>query len=113
MRGMPARRVSLTDVSGLAYRRASGTLPSGVDPALEATHYYDPPPATFANGTHLAVVDVDPETGQVEVVRHLVVEDCGTMVNPAIVEGQAHGAVAQGIGLALYEAMVYDADGQP
>jgi carbon-monoxide dehydrogenase large subunit len=84
-----------------------------VDPALEATQYYDPPPATFANGTHVAVVDVDPETGHVRIVRHVVVEDCGRMVNPMIVDGQTHGAVAQGIGNALYEEFVYDGGGQP
>jgi carbon-monoxide dehydrogenase large subunit len=113
VRGVPGRRVAVTDVARLAYRPASGTLPPGVDPGLEATQYYDPPPATFSNGAHLAVVDVDAETGQVELVRYVVVEDCGRMVNPMIVEGQLHGAVAQGIGNALFEDFVYDADGQP
>lgn len=113
VRGMVARQITLADVARLAYRPASGTLPPNVDPALEATQYYDPPPATFSNGTHVAVVDVDVETGQVAVVRYVVSEDCGTMVNPTVVEGQIHGAVAQGIGAALYEDVVYDAAGQP
>jgi carbon-monoxide dehydrogenase large subunit len=113
VRGTPGRGLTVADVARLAYRPASGTLPEGVDPALEATQYYDPPPATFSNGTHLAVVDVDPETGLVELLRHVVVEDCGRMVNPMLVEGQTHGAVAQGIGNALYEDVAYDADGQP
>ena len=113
VRGAPGRTLTVTDVARLAYRPAGGTLPEGVDPALEATQYYDPPPATFSNGTHLAVVEVDAETGQVEVVRHVVVEDCGTMVNPMIVEGQTHGAVAQGIGSALYEDFAYDDNAQP
>jgi carbon-monoxide dehydrogenase large subunit len=113
VRGAPGRTLTVADVARLAYRPASGTLPPGLDPALEATQYYDPPPATFANGTHLAVVEVDPETGQVEVLRHVIVEDCGTMVNPMIVEGQTHGAVAQGIGNALYEHFAYDETGQP
>jgi carbon-monoxide dehydrogenase large subunit len=113
VRGAPGRGLTIIDVARLAYRPAAGLLPEGVDPALEATQYYDPPPATFANGTHLAVVDVDPETGQVEILRHVVVEDCGRMVNPMIVEGQTHGAVAQGIGNALYEDVAYDAGGQP
>jgi carbon-monoxide dehydrogenase large subunit len=113
VRGAPGRTLTVTDVARLAYRPAGGTLPPGVDPALEATQYYDPPPATFSNGTHVAVVDVDPETGQVEILRHLIVEDCGRMVNPMIVEGQTHGAVAQGIGNALYEDLVYDDTGQP
>jgi carbon-monoxide dehydrogenase large subunit len=113
VRGAPGRALTVTDVARLAYRPAGGTLPPGVDPALEATQYYDPPPATFSNGSHVAVVEVDPETGQVEVLRHVIVEDCGRMVNPMIVEGQTHGAVAQGIGNALYEDLVYDDAGQP
>ncbi len=113
VRGAPGRTLTVADVARLAYRPAGGTLPPGVDPALEATQYYDPPPATFSNGTHVAVVEVDPETGQVELLRHLIVEDCGTMVNPMIVEGQTHGAVAQGIGNALYEHLAYDNTGQP
>jgi carbon-monoxide dehydrogenase large subunit len=113
VRGAPGRGLSVADVARLAYRPASGTLPAGVDPALEATQHYDPPPATFSHGTHVAVVDVDPETGEVQVVRHLVVEDCGRMVNPMLVEGQTQGAVAQGIGNALYEDFAYDEGGQP
>ena len=113
VRGAPGRALTVTDVARLAYRPAGGTLPPGVDPALEATQYYDPPPATFSNGTHVAVVEVDGETAQVELLRHLIVEDCGTMVNPMIVEGQTHGAVAQGIGAALYEHCAYDESGQP
>lgn len=113
VRGVPGRTLRVADVANLAYRPAGGTLPPGVDPALEATQFYDPPPATFSNGTHLAVVEVDPETGQVDVVRHVIVEDCGRMVNPMIVEGQTHGAVAQGIGNALYERFAYDENGQP
>jgi aerobic carbon-monoxide dehydrogenase large subunit len=113
VRGAPGRAVTVAQVANLAYRPAGGTLPPGVDPALEATQYYDPPPATFSNGTHVAVVEVDPETGQVAILRHVVVEDCGRIVNPMIVDGQTHGAVAQGIGNALYEDFTYDAGGQP
>lgn len=113
VRGAPGRTLTVAGVARLAYRPAGGTLPPGVDPALEATQYYDPPPATFSNGTHLAVVEVDPETGQVDIVRHVIVGDCGRMVNPMIVEGQTHGAVAQGIGNALYEHFAYDENGQP
>ena len=113
VKGVPGRAVTVADVAQLAYRPASGTLPPGVDPALEATQYYDPPPATFSNGAHVAVVDVDPETGMVEIVKYVVVEDCGKMVNPMIVEGQTHGAVAQGIGHALYEDFAYGDGAQP
>lgn len=113
VRGAPGRGLTVADVARLAYRPASGTLPSGMDPALEATQHYDPPPATFSHGSHLAVVEVDPETGLVEILRYVVVEDCGRMVNPMLVEGQTRGAVAQGIGNALYEDFAYDAGGQP
>jgi aerobic carbon-monoxide dehydrogenase large subunit len=113
VRGAPGRAVTLAQVADLAYRPAGGTLPPGVDPALEATQYYDPPPATFSNGAHVAEVEVDPETGHVTLTRHVVVEDCGRIVNPMIVDGQTHGAVAQGIGNALYEEFAYDAGGQP
>src|SRR6185436_14860323 len=101
VRGAPGRAVTVSDVAQLAYRPARGTLPPGVDPALEATQYYDPPPATFSNGTHLAVVEVDPETGHVEIVRYV------------IVDGQTQGAVAQGLGNALFEDVAYDDTGQP
>ena len=113
VRGAPGRGLTVAEVARLAYRPASGTLPAGVDPALEATQHYDPPPATFSNGSHLAVVDVDPDTGLCEIVRYVVVEDCGRMVNPMLVEGQTQGAVAQGIGNALYEDFAYDDGGQP
>ena len=113
VRGAPSRRLAVRDVARVAYRPPAGGLPAGLEPGLEATRYYDPPPATFSNGAHLAVVEVDAETGRVRVLRHAVVEDCGRIVNPLIVEGQIHGAVAQGIGNALYEALVYDGDGQP
>lgn len=113
VRGMPSRKVTIREVALWAHRPAAGALPEGLDPGLEATQYYDPPPATFANGAHLAVVEVDVETGQVEVLQYVVVEDCGKMVNPMIVEGQVHGAVAQGIGNALYEDLAYDGEGQP
>ena len=113
VRGAPGRAVTIAEVAELAHRPSGGTLPPDVDPGLEATQYYDPPPATFSNGTHVAVVEVDPETGQIAIVRHVVVEDCGRIVNPMIVDGQTHGAVAQGIGNALHEHFAYDDSGQP
>ena len=79
---------------------------------LQATGRYEPPAATHSNATHLASVEVDTETGQVTLLRYIVVEDCGTMLNPLIVEGQIQGGVAQGIGMALYEHAVYDENGQ-
>ena len=82
------------------------------EPGLEATDYYSPPRSTFANGMHAVVVETDPETAEITILRYCVVHDCGTVINPMIVEGQVHGGVAQGVGGALYERMAYDSAGQ-
>ncbi|MEV0145986.1 MULTISPECIES: aerobic carbon-monoxide dehydrogenase large subunit [unclassified Nonomuraea] len=84
----------------------------GDEPGLEGRDYYSPIRSTFAAGMHAAIVETDPLTAEIRVVRYAVVHDCGRLVNPMIVEGQIHGGVAQGIGGALYERMVYDGDGQ-
>lgn len=83
-------------------------LPPGEDPGLEATAYYDPPASAFGYGTVAAQVEVDARTGEFELQRYVLVHDCGTQVNPMIVEGQVHGAIAQGLAAALYEELVYD-----
>jgi carbon-monoxide dehydrogenase large subunit len=85
---------------------------AGEEPGLEATSHYEPPLSTHANATHLATVEVDIETGQVKLLRYIVVEDCGTIINPLVVDGQIQGGVAQGIGTALYEQALYDENGQ-
>jgi carbon-monoxide dehydrogenase large subunit len=90
----------------------SARLPPDDEPGLETTVRYEPPPLTHSNATHAAEVEVDEETGKVTVVRYVVVEDCGTILNPTIVDGQIQGGVAQGIGGALYEEIVYDENGQ-
>ncbi len=82
------------------------------EPGLEAVDYYSPPRSTFAAGMHAAIVETDPETAEIKVLRYCVVHDCGNLINPRIVEGQIHGGVAQGVGGALYERMVYDSAGQ-
>lgn len=82
------------------------------EPGLEGQDFYSPTQATFANGMHAAVVETDPVTAEIRILRYCVVHDCGVMVNPMIVEGQVHGGVAQGVGGALYERMVYDEGGQ-
>ena len=82
------------------------------EPGLEATDFYSPVRSTFANGAHAVVVETDPDTAEVRILRYAVLHDCGRLINPRIVEGQIHGGVAQGVGGALYERMVYDADGQ-
>jgi CO/xanthine dehydrogenase Mo-binding subunit len=87
-------------------------VPEDEEPGLEGIDYYSPPRSTFANGMHAVVVETDPETAEIRILRYCVVHDCGTLINPMIVEGQVHGGVAQGVGGALYERMVYDAAGQ-
>ncbi len=84
----------------------------GERPGLEETEYYSPERSTFANGMHAVVVETDADTAEIKVLRYCVVHDCGTLINPMIVEGQIHGGVAQGVGGALYERMEYDAGGQ-
>ncbi len=84
----------------------------GEAPGLEGTDYYSPSRSTFANGMHAVVVETDPDTAEVRILRYCVVHDCGTLINPMIVEGQVHGGVAQGVGGALYERMEYAPDGQ-
>jgi carbon-monoxide dehydrogenase large subunit len=110
VRGVPDRRVSLAEIARIAY--APGALPAGVEPGIEATAPFDPPGPTFAGGVHVASVEIDPETGRVRVRDYVVVEDCGRVLHAGIVEGQTHGAVAQGIGEALGERIVYDEAGQ-
>jgi carbon-monoxide dehydrogenase large subunit len=87
-------------------------LPAGMEPGLEAHRAYDPPPMTFSNATHLCEAEVTLATGTVRILRYVIVEDCGTVLNEMIVEGQQHGATALGIAGALYEALDYDVDGQ-
>ncbi len=112
VRGFPDRSVGLAELAGLAYSPPPGGLPPDLGPGLSATVYFDPPGPTFSGAVHVALVEVDRDTGRPRVCRYVVVEDCGPVVNPTIVEGQIHGAVAQGLGEALLESVVYDADGQ-
>ena len=111
VRGAPDRVLTLREIARAAYAGAK-RLPEGLEPGLEATRFYDPYFGTASNATHVAVVEVDPETCAVVVRRVVVVEDCGRIINPLIVEGQALGGVAQGIGAALLEEIVYGEDGQ-
>jgi len=84
----------------------------GVEPGLDATSFYEPSACTFPFGTHVAVVEVDQETGVVKFLRYVAVDDCGKIISPLLVEGQIHGGIAQGIAQALYEEVVYDENGQ-
>jgi carbon-monoxide dehydrogenase large subunit len=92
----------------------SGKPPVAEDdePGLEGRDFYSPERATFASGMHAVIVETDPDTAEVRILKYAVVHDCGTLINPMIVEGQIHGGVAQGVGGALYERMVYDDSGQ-
>jgi carbon-monoxide dehydrogenase large subunit len=110
VRGAPAKAIPIEDLAHLAYH-AAHKLPAGEEPGLAARATFDPP-GTFSNATHGAIVEVDRDTGEVSIDRYVVVEDCGTMLNPLIIDGQVTGGVAQGIAKALYEQIVYDEDGQ-
>jgi carbon-monoxide dehydrogenase large subunit len=92
--------------------RPGPPLPEGEQPGLEATGYYSPPGSTWASGCHAAYVRVDPKTFQLEVLKYVVVHDCGRVINPMVLEGQIEGGVAQGIGGAFYERLAYDSEGQ-
>jgi len=110
----PKGSVTIAEIASIAHLRMH-ELPPGVEPLLDATATYEPSVSTgvYSYATHGAVVIVDPETGVVELLDFAVAEDCGTMVNPMLVEGQIRGGVVQGIGTALYEEIPYDAQGQP
>lgn len=109
----PSVVVTYADLAELSYLRAH-RLPKGVHPGLSAEAVFDVPGSgTFSNATHGVVTELDPDTGQVRILRYLVVEDCGVVINPTIVDGQVRGGVAQGVAGALYESIGYDADGQP
>src|SRR3954452_10019633 len=103
--------VTIQDVAFTASRAAN--LPEGMEPTLPADHHFDPPNFTWPFGTHIAVVEVDTETGRTTILRFVAVDDCGRIVNPEIVDGQLHGGIAQGIGQALYEQATFDEAGQP
>jgi carbon-monoxide dehydrogenase large subunit len=108
VRGSPARALSVAAVAAAAY---AGRVPAGLEPSLTSTRSYDPP-ATYSNACIACVVEVDVETGRTTVERLVAVEDCGTVVNPLVVDGQVAGAVAQGVGAVLYEGLPYDEQGQ-
>lgn len=110
----PSGKVTLAEIARIANIRQE-LLPIGEQPLLEATATYEPTDSAgvFSYGTHAAVVAVDPDTGKVEILDYAVAEDCGTIINPMIVDGQIQGGVAQGIGTALYEEIPYDDQGQP
>jgi aerobic carbon-monoxide dehydrogenase large subunit len=113
LRGTPTAGISYAELARLAYF-APDALPPGMETGLEAScRYRTPMPFVWANATHLCTCEVDVSTGEVSLLRYIVSEDCGPMVNPSVVEGQIAGGAVQGIGGVLYEHLAYDADGNP
>jgi aerobic carbon-monoxide dehydrogenase large subunit len=110
--GAPEMTRTLREIAEIAYGEPM-RLPPGTDTGLEVTARYDPPPVTFTSAAHACVVEVDPETGFVKILRWISSEDCGTVINPAVVEGQIAGGLAQAIGTVLLEDFHYDARGNP
>ena len=110
VKGTPGRGITIQQVALAAY--VPHKYPTGLEPGLEATSFYDPSNFTWPFGSHVAVVEVDPETGVVKLLRYVAVDDCGRVINPLLVDGQIHGGLAQGIAQALYEEAVYDDNGQ-
>ena len=131
VKGSPDHSVSLWDIAivanpiryaygdqakeamGMMKPRDGAALEENADPGLEARKYFAPERATWASGIHAAIVEIDAQTGIPSIQKYVAVHDCGRVINPTVVEGQVHGGVAQGIGGAFYERMVYDPDGQP
>ena len=104
------KSVAFGDVALTAY--VPHDYPEGEEPGLDFASFYDPANFVYPFGTHICVVEVDKDTGQVNIVKYVAVDDCGNIINPMIVEGQVHGGIAQGVGQALLEGAVYDDSGQ-
>jgi aerobic carbon-monoxide dehydrogenase large subunit len=108
IRGMPQRSISFAELARAAVPGWASKLPEEMEPGLEAIFYFVPPTVTWANATHVAVIEVDVQTGAIKLLDYTVAHDAGRLINPLLVDGQIHGGVAQGIGAALYEEIVYD-----
>jgi aerobic carbon-monoxide dehydrogenase large subunit len=108
--GVTNREIGWAELTGEAY--VAKNLPDGLEPGLEASSFYEPQNFTFPFGTHIVAVDVDRDTGQVEIRKYVAVDDCGPQINPLIVEGQVQGGIAHSIGQVLFEQTIYDENGQ-
>jgi carbon-monoxide dehydrogenase large subunit len=108
--GSPQKAVAFAEVAATA--NLSNTLAPGIEPGLETTVFFEPEACVFPFGTHICTVEVDKETGEATLTRFVAVDDCGRQINPLLVEGQVHGGIAQGVGQALWEQVVYDENGQ-
>ena len=107
VKGAPEKSKTIQEVAFASYTN----FPQGMEPGMEMTHYYDPPNLTFPNGAYICVVEIEKETGAIDVKRFIAIDDCGNIINPMIVEGQIHGGLTQGIAPAMYEAIEYDDEG--
>ena len=105
--------VPLSEVARAVQGMPGFSLPGGVEPGLEATHYFSPSQSSYCNGTAVVEVGVDPDTGHVDILNYSMAHDSGTLINPFVVDGQVQGAVAQGVGNALLEWMIYDDNANP
>jgi carbon-monoxide dehydrogenase large subunit len=113
VRGVPGLRKSFREVAVKSIGMPGFSMVGGLSPGLENTAYFQPEQSTYSNGTHIAEVEVDIETGQVTILRYTVLHDCGQVINPMVVEGQIVGGVAHGVGNALFERLIHDDAGQP
>jgi aerobic carbon-monoxide dehydrogenase large subunit len=111
VRGSPDRSMTLAEVAGAAYIPPE-ELSTDIEPGLEETSFYDPENFVWPFGAHACIVDVDAETGKVDVVRYVAVDDCGKAINPMLIDGQVHGGITHGLAQALFEQVVYDEEGQ-
>jgi aerobic carbon-monoxide dehydrogenase large subunit len=110
VKGSPDQAKTFAELAAAA--ALSYSLPPGMEPTLDETSYYDPPNCVFPFGTHICIVEVDADTGRVDLQRYIAVDDCGNRINPLIIEGQVHGGIVQGLAQAVYEGAVYNDDGQ-
>ncbi len=113
VKGVPDLSLGLADIARAVQGMPGFSLPGGVEPGLESTQYFSPPQSTYCNGTAVAEVEIDIETGAVTILNYSMAHDSGTLINPLVVDGQVQGATAHGIGNTLYEWMIYDDDAQP
>jgi CO/xanthine dehydrogenase Mo-binding subunit len=109
--GIPEKFIRLGELAQRA-NPMRGAVTPGTEPGLESTQYFGPAKGATANGVHAAIIEVDPETFDLKILKYVVVHDCGTVINPLILEGQIHGGVAQGIGNAFFEKLSFDEQGQ-
>lgn len=110
VKGDPSKTMTTAEAGFLAFM--GDKLPPGLEPGLDATRRFEPPNFVYPFGTHVCMVEVDPQTGQTKILKYLAVDDCGRIINPMIVAGQIHGGIAQGVAQALFEEVVYDDNGQ-